>query len=310
MSLVASILIASVAVAGVMVAGAYLVAVMDRWTARLVAGGGVDAGRAMAAPARDAAFLLTRHRTSTERPDARAWALAPALLAGLAALALTLVPIAPDTVIADPATGFVVFSAAIAFVMIAVFLHGWAPDSTLPLIGAYRFGAQALSFQIPFLLAVLATTLPAGSLSIVRIAEAQEPLWNVVRQPLGLPIYLVVGLAVSYWGPLDLPDGRDLAGGTSAEDAGIARLLWSGARAAMLVAIAAMGATVFLGGWYGPVLPGPVWVALKTLLLLAVIVLAGNLFARVRIGSFVIVCWTLLIPLSLLNIFVSGAILL
>ncbi len=302
--------VALLAVAVTLAVGAYLVAVADRLMAVIVAGDGVRIRAALVAPVRRVACLLSQSRTTTERPDAAGWALAPGLLAGLAAFALALVPAGPGLVVADPDTGFVAFSAAIAFVMIAVFLHGWSPNSPLPLIGAYRYGAQALSFQIPFLLAMLATALPAESLSIVRIVEAQEPLWNVVREPLGLPIYLVVGLGVSFWGPLNLPDGSDLAGGTSLEDSGVARLLWAVARSSMLIAVAAMGAAGFLGGWYGPILPGPVWVILKTLILLAVILLAGQLFARVRIESFVIVSWALLIPLALLNIFVSGAFLL
>ncbi|MEX1173289.1 MAG: NADH-quinone oxidoreductase subunit H [Chloroflexota bacterium] len=310
MNAYAAIEIALLAVAGAVVVGVYVIAVADRLVELVVAGDRVRVASTLAAPARRAALLLSQSRTTTERPDGAGWALAPALLAGLAVFALALVPLGPRLVVADPDTGFVAFSAAIAFVMIAVFLHGWSPNSTLPLVGAYRYGAQALSFQIPFLLAMLATALPAESLSIVRIVEAQEPMWNVVRQPLGLPIYLIVGLAVSFWGPLNLPDGSDLAGGTSVEDAGVARLLWALARSTMLVAVAAMGAAGFLGGWYGPLLPGPVWVILKTLVLLAMIVIAGHVFARVRIESFVIVSWVVLVPLALLNIFVSGALLL
>jgi NADH-quinone oxidoreductase subunit H len=306
----AALEIALLAVTGAVVLGVYVIAVVDRLVDQVVAGDRVRVVATLASPARRAALLLSQSRTTTERPDAGGWALAPALLAGLAVFALALVPLGPGLVVADPDTGFVAFSAAIAFVMIAVFLHGWSPNSTLPLIGAYRYGAQALSFQIPFLLAMLATALPAESLSIVRIVEAQESMWNVVRQPLGLPIYLIVGLAVSFWGPLNLPDGSDLAGGTSVEDAGIARLLWALARSTMLVAVAAMGTAGFLGGWYGPLLPGPVWVILKTLALLAVIVIVGHVFARVRIESFVVLAWVILIPLALLNIFVSGAILL
>lgn len=310
MTTYASTEVALLAVALTLVVGVYLVAVADRLVAVIVAGDGVPIVTTLVAPVRQVAWLLSQSRTTTERPDAAGWAVAPALLAGLAAFALALVPLAPGLVLADPDTGFVAFSAAIAFVMIAVFLHGWSPNSPLPLIGAYRYGAQALSFQIPFLLAMLATALPAESLSIVRIVEAQETLWNVVREPLGLPIYLMVGLAVSFWGPLNLPDGSDLADGTSLEDSGIARLLWATARSSMLIAVSAMGAAGFLGGWYGPLLPGPVWVIVKTLLLLSVILLAGHLFARVRIQTFVIVSWAILIPLALLNIFVSGAFLL
>ena len=304
------IIVSIVTAAFLLAAGAYVIAVSDRWAAGVVAGQRPSIRAAFVAPLTSAALLLVMSRTTTERPDGPGWALAPALLAALAALAISMVPLAPGVAMSNPDTGFVVFSAAIAFVMIAVFLHGWSPNSVLPLHGAYRYGAQALSFQIPFLLAMLATALPAESLSLVRIVDAQAALWNVIREPLGLPLYLVAGLAVSFWGPLNLPDGEDLGGGTSAEDAGIARLLWSAARSAMLVAVAAMGAAAFLGGYHGPVLPGPVWVVVKTLLLLALIVGAGHVLARMRIQQFVVLCWVLLIPLALLNVFVSGAFLL
>ena len=295
-----------IAIGVTLIAGVYLVAVLDRVLGAAAAGTPFRPLRAFAEPAMSAAQLLVQQRRTTERPDAAGWVFAPALFLGLAAVALAMVPLAPDLVVADPATGFVVFSAAIAFVMIAVFLHGWSPNSPFALHGAYRYGAQALSFQIPFLLAMLATALPAESLSIVDIVRAQEPLWNVVRQPMGLALYLIVGVAVSFWGPLNLPDGSDLVDGTSVEDSGMGRLLWKLARAAMLVAVAAMGAAGFLGGWFGPVLPGPVWVVLKTLLLLVVLVASGHLLARVRIESFVTVAWAILIPLALLNVFVSG----
>lgn len=297
-------------VGGVLLAGVYLVAALDRTIGSVIAGTAPRWADVVAGPARSAALLLLQQRRTTERTDAVGWLLAPALFVGLAAVAVALVPLGPDLVVADPATGFVVFSAAIAFVMIAVFLHGWSPNSAFPLHGAYRYAALALSFQIPFLLAMLATALPAESLSIVDIVAAQEPMWNAVRQPLGLPIYLIVGMGAALWGPLNLSDAADVAGGTSAEDSGVARLLWQAARAAMLVAVAAMGAAGFLGGWWGPWLPGPAWVLIKTLALLVLLVAAAHLLARVRIERFVVVAWAVLIPLALANIFVSGALLL
>lgn len=299
--------LAVLVVGGLLTVGSYLVAVLDAGVFGLVAGRPVRAGALLTSPLRRAALLLATSTGGTERPDAQGWALAPALLAGLAAVALGTVPLSPHLSVADPPTGFVVFSAAIAFVMIAVFLHGWSPNSVWPLHGAYRFGAQALSLQIPFLLAMLATTLPAESLQIGEIVRAQEGLWNVVRQPLGLPLFLVVGVGVSFWGPLDLPDADDLAGGTAAEAGGVDALLWQVARAAMLVAIAAMGAAAFLGGWWGPWRPGAGWMLAKTVVLLVGLVSSRHLLARVRLERFVIVCWTILIPLALLNIFVAGA---
>ena len=302
--------LAAVVMIGVLIAGTYAVAVLDRLVAAAVARRPLQVGRALTAPVADAALLLTHSRTRTEHPDAESWALAPALLAGLAAVGLAVIPVGPDTSVTDPAAGFVLYSAAVTYVMVAVYLHGWSANSTLPLIGGYRFIAQAFAYQIPFLLVLLAPALPAESLAIGAIVEAQGSLWNVVRQPLGLPIFLVVSAAVTFSLPLDFPDALDLAGGTAAEASGPHRLAWRGARAALLVMVAAMGASAFLGGWHGPLLPGWLWVVVKTLLLLVVLIASSHMFARPRIERFVVVAWVVLLPLSLVNIFFSGALLL
>ena len=295
---------------GVLIVGAYVVAVLDGVTAAVVERRSLQARRVLSAPFAEAALLLTHTRTRTERPDAEAWALAPALLAGLAAVGIALVPLGPETSVTDPASGFVLYSAAVTYVMVAVYLHGWSANSTLPLIGGYRFVAQAFAYQIPFLLALLAPALPAESLAIGAIVEAQGSLWNVVRQPLGLPIFLVVSAGVTFSLPLDFPDAVDLAGGTAAEASGPHRLAWKGARAALLVMVAARGASAFLGGWHGPWLPGWLWVLGKTVLLLWVLIAASHMFARPRIESFVVFAWVVLLPLSLVNIFFAGAVLL
>ena len=302
--------LAALVMVGVVVTGAYVVAVLDRMAESLVARRPLHLGETFTAPVATVALLLTQRRTRTEHPDAQAWALAPALLAALAAVGLAVIPIGPDASVADPAAGFVLYSAAVAYVMVSVYLHGWSANSTLPLIGGYRFIAQAIAYQIPFLLVLLAPALPAESLAIGAIVDAQGSVWNVVRQPLGLPIFLVVSAAATFSLPLDFPDAADLSGGTSAEVAGPHRLAWRGARAALLVMVAAMGAAAFLGGWHGPLLPGWLWVVLKTLLLLAVLVGASHTLARVRIERFVVFAWVVLLPLSLVNIFFAGALLL
>jgi NADH-quinone oxidoreductase subunit H len=291
-------------------AGIYAVALLDRLLLLVISRRPLHGADLLRRPLRTAALLIVQSRAVTERPDHQAWALAPALLAGLALAAMAVVPLGPAFAAADSDVGFVVFAAAIAFVMVAVYLHGWSANAPFPLVGGYRFIAQALSYQIPFLLALLATALPAESLGVGDIVRAQESLWNVARQPLGLPLYLVVAVGVTFWGPLNFPDADDLSGGTRAEVSGAARLAWSLARAAMLVSVAAMGAASFLGGWLGPWLPGPAWVLLKTFLLLAVIVASRHLFARVRLESFVMVAWTVLVPLALVDVFVSGTLLL
>ena len=296
----------TVGVGTALVVGVYATAVLDRTVARAVAGARLRPIDVLAGPIRDAALLLLQQRSRTERPDSAAWALAPAFLGALAAAALVVVPLGPGLALPEVDAGIVYFGAAMAMVMVAVYLHGWSANSTFPVIGAYRFVAEALSYEMPLALVLIAAALPAESLNVAEIVRSQQEVWNVVRQPLGLPLYLIAGLGLAFWGPLALPDGADIAGGTAAELSGAQLLLWQAARAAVLVAVAAMGAAAFLGGWWGPWLPGSVWMILKTLALIAVLVAAGHVFARVRLERFVVVSWVLLIPLALVDVFLSG----
>lgn len=298
----------------ILVLGAYAAAALDEAIGSVVAGDGLRWRRALALPARRAAGLLLQRRSVTERPDEETWALAPALLGGLAAAAAASIPIAPGVGLADVPEGIVLFGAAMALVMVAVFLHGWSANSPFPLVGGYRFIAVALSYEMPLALVLIGAALPAESLSVGEIVRSQSGMWNVVRQPLGLPLYLVAGLGLAFWGPLSLPDGADLAGGTRAETSGVQLLAWQLARHAVLATVAAMGAAAFLGGWLGPPLPGPawleglVWTGLKALALLTVLIACGHLVPRIRIERFVVIAWAVLIPLALVDVFVAGAV--
>ena len=296
----------AVIVLAALATGVYVAAVIDRVVAGRIAGEALRPAPTLMAPLRESALLLFQQRSTTERPDAAAWALAPALLGALAAAALVVIPLGPSLALPDIDSGIVYFGAAMAMVMIAVFLNGWSANSMFPLIGGYRFIAQALSYEMPLALVLIAAALPAESLSVADIVRSQEPLWNVVRQPLGFPLYLVAALGLAFWGPLDLPDALDLAGGTAAELSGIALLLWRAAQLAVLVAVAAMGAAAFLGGWLGPWLPGPVWMVLKTTVVITLLVGAKHVFARVRLERFVVISWAVLIPLALVDVFLSG----
>ena len=250
---------------------------------------------------------MLHRRTETERPDREAWALAPPLLGGLAAVSVTSIPIASGLAVADIPVGIVLFGAAMIQVMVAVFLHGWGPNSVFPMVGAFRMAAAGLSIGIPFSLVLISTALPAESLSVGLIIESQSELWNVIRQPLGLPVYLVTALGFSFWGPARLPDGADLGGGTDVESSGSALVVWRASRAAVLVAVSAMGAAAFLGGYLGPVLPGWLWMTLKTAVVALALIWSGHRIARVRIEGMVRMGWLVLLPLALVDVFASGA---
>lgn len=302
----ASQTVAVLAVFAVLILGVYVLAAMDEMAFGLVAGLGLGWGAAWVMPLRRVALFLRQSPSRTERPDRLLWVLAPAAYAGLAVLSMSVIPLAQGFAVADVRTGIVVFGAAEALTFVVVYLHGWAANSALPLVGAYRYVAAGFSFMLVSMFVLIASALPAESLSVGQIVESQRGLWNIIRQPLGLPLFLVVGLGAAFWGPLNVPDGRDLAGGTVAETSGPMRLAWAFARRCMLVTYAVMSASVFLGGYLGPVLPGPVWLGLKSLAVLVVYVAMGHLVGRFRTDRFMTQAWVVLLPLSFVGLIIAG----
>lgn len=297
--------VAPLVVAVLLAGGVYAVAVIDLATGRWVAGTGLGPSTLLQ-PFRRAALMVVQGPSATERPDVVMWLLAPALYLGLAAAGLALVPLSPTFAIADVQAGIVVWGTVESLVIVAIFLHGWSANSVQPLLAAYRFLAVGVSYLLLSMFVLIAAAIPAESLATGQIVVSQHGLWNAVRQPLGLPLFLIVALGSATWGPFNVADGTDLAGGTSAEVSGMPLLMWRAARAAMLTSFAAMAASVFLGGWQGPWLPGPLWVAVKTLLVLVVLAAAGHRFARVRAERFVTICWVVLLPLSFVDLAVAG----
>lgn len=294
-------------VGGIIVAGVAASVVLDGLVHSAVSG----AGRWWAVPRRAVGRAALRWRqrgSTTERPDVTLWSLSPGFYAACAAAAIAVVPVAEGVAAADVRTGIVVFGAVEVLTMVAVYLHGWSANSYVSMIGGYRFVAVVLSTLLISMFVLIAAALPAESLSFGAIVASQKHLWNVVRQPLGLPLWLVAGLATAFWGPLQLPDAADLAGGTSAETSGPQRLVWSAARRSMLVAYAVAGAAVFLGGHHGPWLPGWSWMILKTLTVLWLLIVCGHLVGRVRPERVVTVAWTGLLPASFIHLVQAGVV--
>jgi NADH-quinone oxidoreductase subunit H len=297
---------AIMAVAAVLGIGAYVSGVVGALVFRSIAGLSLRAGTAAMLPARRARHLASQQIARTERPDMALWVLAPALYLGLAAAALTVVPLSRTIVVADVRTGIVLFGAAEALAIVAIFFHGWSPNSPFALVAGYRFVAVALSYELLSMFVLIGAALPAESLSIGAIVESQAGMWNVVRQPLGFPLFVIVALGVTFSGPLDLLDSNDLGGGGSVEDSGLQRLAWQAGRHAMRVAFAACAAAVFLGGWQGPILPGGLWMALKTFAVIALLGYLDVCVARISAERFVRLAWGVLLPLSFLDLLISG----
>lgn len=289
--------------------GVWLLATVDHLARAATARSGV--GDALVAPVRDAIRLLLKEYRPTERPDLALWLAAPLLLLTLVFAALAVMPLAPGLIGADLSVGVVFFTAMFALVMVAAFAAGWGPNSKYPLTAGYRFIGLMLAYEMPFAITIIAVALPAESLALGDIAGWQdEVIWNVLLQPVGFLIYLVSALAVAFSGPFELVGSSDLAGGAELELGGAALLVWRFAHYALLLATSAFAVPLFLAGGAGPVLPDLAWTVLKVLLLASILVLVGHAVVRLRLDWFMKVAWVFLIPLSLLNLFLVGLLML
>ncbi|MGY9039107.1 MAG: NADH-quinone oxidoreductase subunit H [Rhodobacterales bacterium] len=286
-----------------MIFGVVIAAILDAFLYRWIAG---RAGHSMLMPLYAAAAHLSRQRVTTEAPDRLNWFLSISGFLAIGAVGLAVVPLGPQSAVIGIETSVVLWGACESLVVVLVFLHGWSPNSPLALIGAYRYVAIGLPIMLLSMFVLIAAALPAESLDLRAIVASQEGLWNIIRQPLGLPLFLLLGLSLTLRGPLDYADSADLAGGTSIEDSGANRAGWQVARLSMLVGFSAVAASAFLGGYLGPVFPGIVWLALKTLIIMAVIIALGHLLARMPVARMLGLIWKVLLPVAFLDLLLAG----
>jgi len=199
------------------------------------------------------------------------------------------------------AAGVVWFNATETLLWAALWLTGWGANSVHGLVGGYRFVALAVAYELPFMLALITSSVPAGSLDPAKIAAAQGDLWSVVTMPVAFLVYLVAALAFSFFGPFSSPTAGDSAGGVLAELSGVDRLVVLVGRYAWLAAAAAMAVPLFFGGGAGPLLPPTVWVLVKAALLLLVMVALRWRLPLVRPERFEEIAWVVLLPAILLQ---------
>jgi NADH-quinone oxidoreductase subunit H len=197
-----------------------------------------------------------------------------------------------------------------AVVWAALWLVGWGANSVYGLIGGYRFVAQALAYELPYMLALIAAALGAGSLRVGEVVAAQHGLWFAVWMPVAFAVFLMSAVAMSFWGPFDQPVGRDAAGGVAAELAGVDRLVLLAGRWLLLTAAAACSVALFLGGGQGPLLPAWLWSLVKTALVLGLLVWWSRRLPTVRMDRFEEVGWMVLVPLALVQLLVVAVVVL
>jgi NADH-quinone oxidoreductase subunit H len=247
------------------------------------------------APLFEAARLMRQRRRVTVAADTLLWRIGGGGLIVVALLMIIVVPLGRWTLF-DFDVGVVWFNAMDVAVWALVWLTGWGPNSAHSLIGGYRFLALGLGYELPLMFALIAPAVGTGSLRVGSVAAAQQEMWFVVWMPIAFVVYCLGVAAFSVWGPFGAALGPDIAGGVTAELSAVDRLVFQAGRYALLAAGAAFAVPLFLGGGAGPVLPGWVWMLVKTVALLTVMVWLRRRLPVFRPEKFMELGWVVLLP--------------
>jgi NADH-quinone oxidoreductase subunit H len=243
--------------------------------------------------------------------DRPVFVLAPAVIIAAVLLSFAVIPFAPGIVVADLNVGLLFFLAMSSLSVYSVVLAGWASNNKYALLGGLRSAAQLLSYEVFMGLSLMGVVMMAGSFRLGAIVEAQRSVWFCIPQVIGLAIFFVAGLAESHRLPLDLPEAEaELVAGYHAEYSGMKFGMFFVGEYLGITVLSAMIVTLFFGGWLGPVLPPIVWFLLKTFALICLFILLRASLPRPRYDQLMAFGWKTMLPLALVNLAVTGGILL
>jgi NADH-quinone oxidoreductase subunit H len=287
----------------------------------------------------DGIKLLTKEIIIPAKADKPIFWVAPLLFVGTAAAFVSLIPVAPKTVVADVDVGLLAVFAIIGFFPIITVLSSWSANSKYPFIGGIRALHQMISFEIPLILSLLGIVILTGTLNLSEIVESQSTYWWIVFLPVGAIVFFIAMLAELERIPFDLPEAEsEIVAGWLTEFSGMMYGLVQLGSYLKLYAFAGLFVVLFLGGWQGPMLwppfpeeiinegitMGPVntqipglplfsqemlngtlWFVIKTAAVIFFILLPRGVFPRIRIDLLLHVGWYRLIGLAFVNIFIA-----
>jgi NADH-quinone oxidoreductase subunit H len=243
--------------------------------------------------------------------DKPVFVMAPAVIVVTVLLSFAIVPVAPTIAVVDLNIGLLFFLAMSSMGVYSVVLAGWASNNKYALLGGLRAAAQMLSYEVFMGLSLMGVVLLAGSFSLRDIVAAQQRLWFCLPQLLGLLIFLVAGIAETRRLPFDLPEAEsELVAGFHAEYSGMKFGMFFVGEYLGITLISAMIVTLFFGGWLGPLLPPIAWFALKTFMVICFFILLRATLPRPRFDQLMSYGWKVMFPLALLNVVVTGGVLL
>ena len=233
--------------------------------------------------------------------------LAPVVTMTLALIAWAVIPFSESFVLANINVGILYLFAVSSLGVYGIIMGGWASNSKYPFLGAIRSAAQMVSYEVSIGVIIINVLLCVGSLNLTDIVLAQEKLWFVIPLFPMFVIFFISALAETNRPPFDLPEAEaELVAGYQTEYSGMMyAMFWLGEYANILL-MCSLGSILFLGGWLSPIdlypfslVPSPLWLIFKILLLFILFSLVKAIVPRYRYDQLMKLGWKIFLPLSL-----------
>ena len=283
--------------------GMYFISVLEHWS--------VYRSWDFAYPFAAFSAYFVQEDVIPRKKDTTFFETAPVLFIVAAVLAMAVLPFSEDAVLVKMGTGALFVNAALAYIGVSFVMAGWAPNGVYSMLAGWRFLGQLISYSMPILMVITATVMRAESMDMTDIVTSQADLWNILYQPVGFLLFFMASMALVFLPPFDIPqaDG-ELAGGVFSEYTGKRLLVFRIGRLILIFTLSLATTNFYLGGWHGGVLPGAVWVLVKTLLVAMAYFLVGSLLPRIRHDHVLEWSWKYGVIIALFNILWVGIILL
>ncbi|MGE5432217.1 MAG: NADH-quinone oxidoreductase subunit NuoH [Syntrophomonadaceae bacterium] len=243
--------------------------------------------------------------------DRKVFVIAPTIVIMTVLMSFAVIPYTPVITLLNLNIGLLFFLGMSSLGVYSVVLGGWASNNKYALLGSLRAAAQMVSYEVFMGLSLMGVVMITGSFSLVDIVEAQRNIWFFIPQLIGFFIFTVAGVAETHRLPFDLPEAEsELISGFHSEYSGMKFGMFFVGEYLGVTLISAMIVTLFFGGWLGPsFLPPVVWFLLKTFVFIMFFVLLRASLPRPRYDQLMSYGWKFLLPLSLLNLVVTGLVL-
>lgn len=243
--------------------------------------------------------------------DKAIFILAPAVVVATALLSFAVIPFTSSMVVADLNVGLLFLLAMSSLGAYSVVLAGWASNSKYALLGGLRGSAQMFSYEVFMGLSLMGVVMLAGSFRLGDIVDAQRDVWFCIPQLFGLGIFFIAALAETHRLPFDIPEAEaELVAGFHTEYSGMKFGMFFLGEYLGIVLMSCWIVVLFFGGWRGPWLPPLIWFWLKTLAIIVLFLLMRATLPRLRFDQLISFGWKVMLPAALLNLLVTGAVIL